>query len=285
MSIASENHCDLSVILLTWNSRRFLDECLRSLRQAVQGLKYELVVVDNNSYDDSVQRVLQIFPQAKLIRNDRNRGVGPARNQGLAVAKGRYLWLLDVDTRLVAGDVGELILFMDNNPQVGLAGCKLVYPDGSLQPSCRTFPTVLSKALRRLPAWFLQGQQAKEYYSSSVLTDIREVDYVIGASQLIRKQAFEQVGFLDNAIFYGPEDVDYCLRLWKAGWKVTYYPLIAIVHYEQRITKGFILNWTTVRHFGALFYYFRKHRYWFSRKTVYRQFASSKHSLYTKKQL
>ena len=273
---------DLSIIILTWNSRQFIVNCLRSVERAVQGLKYELIVVDNGSRDGVLQLLADMFPQVLVIKNSKNRGVAPARNQGLAVARGRYIWLLDVDTRILDGNVKELIGFMNCNPQVGLAGCKLVYPDGLLQHSCRKFPTVPSKMLRRAPAQFLESWRAKEYYTLPAIVSPQEVDYVIGACQLIRRESLEQIGYLDDSIFYGPEDVDYCLRLWKAGWKVVYYPKISLVHFEQRITKKSLLTGTTWKHSAALLHYFTKHGYWLSRNKVYRQIATSQEPVLTR---
>ena len=267
--MTSTERLDLSIIVLTWNSASFIPDCFRSLERAVQGIGHEIIVVDNGSRDDGLRLLCSIVQRARVIRNTTNRGVAAARNQGLAAAIGRYLWLLDVDTRFLDGDMKALIRFMDRNRDVGLAGCRLVYLDGSTQRSCRKFPTVTSKLCRRLQGPRLGRWQAAEDYDPETAS-VQEVDYVIGAYQLIRREAFQAIGYLDEGIFYGPEDVDYCLRLWKGGWRVIYYPHVSVLHYEQRITQRHLLSRITWEHVVGLLHYFRKHGYWFSREKLYR---------------
>ena len=267
--MAGDAKFDLSVVVLIWNSRRFIPDCFRSFARAVQGFPIEFVVVDNGSTDDGLQLLWETIPQAQVIRNTFNRGVAAARNQGLAAARGRYLCLLDVDTCFLEGDVRALVQFMDQNPQVGLAGCRLVHADGSAQLSYRKFPTVQSKICRCLPGHYLDHWRAEEYYSPVASASIQEVDYVIGAFQLIRRETFESIGYLDDSIFYGPEDADYCLRVWSGGWKVVYYPYISILHHEQRITRRRLGSPITWKHLAGLAHYFRKHGYWFSREKLY----------------
>jgi hypothetical protein len=270
----SSDNIDVSVIILTWNSQDFFVECLRSAQTHLDGLAYETIVVDNGSRDGGPELLAREFPQVHVIRNSVNRGVAAARNQGLAAARGRYIWLLDVDTRVLGGSVASLIGWMDENPEVGLVGARLVYADGSLQRSYRKFPTIGSKILRRLPGRWLERWRLHEHYSPDPRNSLCEVDYVIGACQFIRRLALDRVGLLDESIFYGPEDADYCLRLWACGWKVVYYPLLTVLHHEQRITKRRIFSRITWRHLVALFYYFRKHSYWFSREGLYARIAS-----------
>jgi len=255
---------DLSIVIITWNAAGLLDRCLKSIIvENPPSSTYEVIVVDNGSIDHTVD-VTRQYTNITLIRNEKNRGVAPARNQGLAKARGRYLMILDVDTIVGPGALDRLVAFLDANPRVGLVGSRLVYRDGSLQYSCRRYPTLLSKVARRLPVSMSEKLLRREYFLDRDHTSCFPVDYVIGACQVFRREAYEQVGPLDEKIFYGPEDVDYCLRMWKAGWQVYYVGDASIVHDEQRITKRKLFSKITWRHAKALFYFFRKHRYAFS---------------------
>lgn len=268
----------LSIIILTWNSKNLLRICLESIYSNTRTKDYEIIVVDNASYDKTCEMLNVSFPKIRIIRNETNRGVAPARNQGLAVARGEYLLILDVDTVIEDGALDVLMKFMENNSAVGLVGPKLVYPDGELQYSCRKFPTVPSKLLRRIPLRLANKLLVDEEYRAWDHASVQEVDYVIGACQLIRREAFEEVGELDDKMFYGPEDVDYCLRLRKAGWKVVYNPETKIIHNEQRVTRKKLFSIVTWRHIKALVRYFRKHKYYFSREKIYTQFRENRSS-------
>ena len=252
---------NLSVILLTWNSRDFIPDCLGSLLSQVPD-QTEFIVIDNGSKDGSAELVRRECPDAILIENAENRGVGPARNQGLRIAKGDYILVLDIDTIAQPGAIQALIQGMEDDPQVGLSGAKLISPNGHLQYTCRNFPTLWSKLFRQFPpllqGWLLKKEELRDWDHSTR----RYVGYVIGACQMIRRQALEQVGLYDERIFYGPEDVDYCLRMWKKGWRVLYNPDAVIVHLERRITrKHFWFNRLSWLHTKGLVWYFWKHKY------------------------
>ncbi len=261
----------LSIIILTWNSKGMLKRCLQSIYNNTGVKDYEIIVIDNGSQDGTPEMLKANFPEVKIIRNNINRGVAPARNQGLKLAQGEYLLILDVDTIVKQRSIDTLIDFMERNKNVGLVGPKLIYPDGELQYSCRKFPTVPSKVFRRMPFHFARSFLRDEEYREWDHNSIREVDYVIGACQLIRRDALEEVGYLDDKMFYGPEDVDYCLRLRKANWGIVYNPNAEVIHDEQRITRRKLFNKITWKHIAALIWYFRKHKYYLSRKRLYAQ--------------
>jgi len=259
---------DVSVIILTWNSQTFAEKCLTSVFREIRDIAAEVIVVDNASRDNTVPLIQTKFPSVTLIQNKENRGVAPARNQGLRQARGRYALILDVDAEMTPGSLKELLNFMEKHSDVGLCGPKLLYPDGKLQYSCRKFPTLQYKIFRRLPfKWAERWLEDEELRTWDHETSI-PVDYVIGACQLIRSQALAAVGLLDERMFYGPEDVDLCLRLWLHGWKVYYVPQAVVIHWEQRVTKK-LLSRITWYHFVALWRYFAKHGYYLSRKKIY----------------
>jgi len=261
----------LSIIILNWNSKEDLKKCLISIYKNTLLKEKEIIVVDNGSRDGSVEFIEKSYPEIVLIRNEKNRGVGPARNQGMKISKGEYIMVLDVDTEIQPKAIDNLIEAMEKYPQVGLCGPKLIFPSGRIQYSCRKFPNILSKfVFRRLPERLSSIFLLKEEYRKWDHSSPRCVGYVIGACQLIRRKAMNQVGFYDERIFYGPEDIDYCLRMWKAGWKVLYYPRAEIIHKESRITKGIfsqLKNPIFWEHIKGLLVYFRKHRYFLKRPT------------------
>jgi len=259
----------LSIIILNWNSKEDLKKCLVSIYKNTILKEKEIIIVDNGSKDSSIDFIEKNYPEIILIKNKKNRGVGPARNQGMKIAKGEYIMVLDVDTEVKPRAIDNLIKGMKEHPEVGLCGPKLIYPNGKIQYSCRKFPTILSKFIfRRLPEKLSSKFLSKEEYRKWDHSSFRYVGYVIGACQLIRKKALEQVGFYDERIFYGPEDIDYCLRMWKAGWRVLYYPKAEIIHKEARITKSIlnqIKNPIFWEHIKGLIIYFWKHKYLFKR--------------------
>src|SRR5262249_44998616 len=161
-----------------------------------------------------------------------------------------------------------LLADMETHPNVGLCGPKLVGLHGQLQLSCRLFPTLSDKLARRFPFAFTQRISRAAEMADWDHNCVREVDYVIGACQIIRRAALEEVGLLDGRIFYGPEDIDLCLRLHQAGWRVVYNPEAVVVHRERRVARSFLsrLGW---KHFWGIIYYFCKHGYLFSRRRLY----------------
>jgi N-acetylglucosaminyl-diphospho-decaprenol L-rhamnosyltransferase len=250
---------DLSIIYITYNSMALLRQSVESVRAATRIVDYEIIVVENGSSDGTVEW-LRSQPDIKAIYNETNRGVAPARNQGLSAATGRYLMILDADTIVEPDALDTLVACMDAHPEAGLGAPKLIGADGALQYTCRYYPSVLSKIYRRTPLQFAKKQLAAEFLEDWPHDSERAVDYVIGACQIIRREAFEKAGLLDERIFYGPEDIDYCIRMWRAGWKVMYFPRAVVRHLERRITKK-LFSATTYKHAAGLVYFFRKYRY------------------------
>ena len=260
---------DLSIIILTWNSKLLLQRCLESIHRNTKSTAYEIIVIDNASQDDTVQMVRVAYPNIILVQNDKNIGL-PARNQGLFLARGDCLLLLDVDTIVLENALDTLVDYLKSHPNVGLVAAKLTDTEGNIQYTCRKFPTSISKFLRRIPFRWAQRLLAEEELRDWDHTSVRMVDYVIGACQMIRREAFLKVGFIDRHIFYGPEDIDYCLRIWQAGYKVVFNPGAIIIHDEQRITKKRILSRVSFEHIKGLAYYFIKYKYLFSRDKIYK---------------
>ena len=263
-----------SVVILTWNSRQHIGPCLESLDQAAPGSSAELIVIDNGSRDGTPEVVRQMRPDARLIRNRENRGVAAARNQGLVLARAPVSIILDVDTVVMPGAFTRLLDFLDGAPGVGVCGPRLLLPDGSTQPSCQLFPTLIDKVARQLPPAIADAWLAEVELAAWNHLGIRDIDYVVGACQAIRMSALRTVGWLDERIFYGPEDVDLCLRMRLHGWRVTYLGDAVVRHECQRVTRH-RLNVLTLRHALGLAHLFRTHGYLWSRDGLYQRIAQA----------
>lgn len=259
---------DVSVVIITWKMKDYLERLLRTVYK-YSSKNFEMIIIDNNSQDGTIEMVKKDYSDAVLIFNKENKGVAPARNQGLKIAQGKYVFVIDADMEFVEDTMGALFNFMEENPECGFVGSKLIYADGILQLSCKKFPTIKSLFYRRLETFELI-KNSKTLIDHTMAdwdhNQVREVDYCIGACQFYRNSVMQEIGYYDENIFYGPEDIDYCLRVWKAGWKVFYYPFSKIIHHEQRITKKSMFNKITFKHLLGLFYFFKKYNLKLSRK-------------------
>lgn len=264
---------DVSVVILTFNSARYIERCLNDLITALEeaNKKYEIFVIDNGSRDDSPRLVEALKKQRsaniQLIAFDHNTGTTFSRNQGLAQATGENIIILDSDAYVNANALSHLCNYLETNKACGLAAPKLVYPDGRFQLSTDQFPTFVRKLQRFL---FLKKMESQSKAQEPVSGP---VDYAISAFWMIPRRVVNQVGLLDERIFYSPEDVDYCIRIWKAGFTIDYIPQVSVIHDAQEISrpKGFSINWFTLSHAKGLFYLFWKHKYFFSGKRFCRK--------------
>jgi N-acetylglucosaminyl-diphospho-decaprenol L-rhamnosyltransferase len=251
---------DLSIVIVSWNVRDLLRRCLHSILDVSHSMHVEVVVVDNASTDGSSDMVQAEFPGVHIVANSENRGFPAANNQGLAVAQGRYVLLLNPDTEVIEDGLATLAAFAEAHPDVGMVGPQLLYPDGSVQSSRRRFPTLATAvfestwlepyALRRL---------LKRYYVLDRPDDaVQDVDWVTGAAMMARREAVEQVGPLDEGFFMYSEELDWCRRFREAGWRVVYLPTARIIHHEGKSSEQVV----TARHIHfqtSKVRYFRKH--------------------------
>lgn len=232
---SADNRPAVSICIVTWNCRELVLECLRSLRSGSdpEQVPYEVIVVDNASTDGCPEAIRAEFPEVRIIANSENRGFAAANNQAILAARGKWLFLLNPDTVLPEAAIPQLVQMAEKYPDAGAIGPRLINPDGSLQYSCRRFPRPWAALFRNtlLSRIAPNDRWTREYLMLDWdHEDVREVDWVSGAAMLLRREAVEQVGLLDEGFFWGSEDVDYCKRLWDAGWKVIYTPRPAIVH-------------------------------------------------------
>lgn len=248
---------DLSIVIVNWNVRDFLRRCLDSVYAHPCPGRIEVWVVDNASTDGSTQMVRACFPQVKLIENQQNAGFARANNQAIRQAGGRYVLLLNPDTEVKPGALQELVQFMDGHPLAGAAGSLLLNPDHSLQISCYRAPTLGREFLRlfHLDGLIPTGCYHMECWDKDTP---REVDILQGACLLLRRQALEQVGLLDESFFIYSEDVDLCYRLQKAGWRLYWVPGARVVHYGGQSTQQVPFEMFVHLYQGKLAY-IRKH--------------------------
>jgi len=228
---------DLSILIVSWNVRPLLERCLFSLGECYRpdGLSCEVIVVDNASTDGSPETVRERFPQVKLIASDSNLGFTKANNVGARHSSGRYMLLLNPDTEVLGDALSTMVAYMDGHPDVGALGPKLLFSDGRVQSSRRRFPTLATAVLEStvLQQWFPRNRVLERYYiRDRGDNQEQDVDWVVGACLLVRRQAWEQVGPLDEHFFMYSEELDWCRRLKTAGWRVVYLPSATVVHYE-----------------------------------------------------
>lgn len=247
---------DVSIVVVSWNTRDVLLECLDSLRAVANELSVQIVVVDNASTDGTVEAVRERYDGVEFFASRRNSGFGRANNRAFRHCRGRYLLLLNPDATISVDAVKGLVEFMDTTPDAGAAGLQLVYPNDRLQNSYDNFPTVLtqlvSKHLLRLlfPSRFPSKRQA--------VTGPMPVDVVIGACLVLRAEIARELQGFDENYFLFVEETDLCRRIHEAGWKVYHLPHLRIYHGDHH-SQAQAPGLSTLESYRSTFYYFKKH--------------------------
>lgn len=263
---------DLGIVIVNWNTCDYLQKCLETVFAAEGGFSYQVVVVDNNSDDDSVAMVREKFPQTDLIVNDENIGYPRANNVGLQFLgyhaahdvdtdAPRYALLLNPDTEVPPTALYNMVQFMDSRPDVGVAGPKLILSDGSLDKACRRgFPTPMVSIYHYSGlAKLFPNSKRFGWYNMTFADENEEleVDSVVGAYMQVRKDAIEKVGLLDGAFFMYGEDLDWAYRVKQAGYKVWYYPKV-VVHHIKRAASSQSKK-AQFEFWRAMLIFYRKH--------------------------
>jgi GT2 family glycosyltransferase len=254
----------VSVIIVNWNARNYLLQCLASLTPEVCRPSMEIVVVDNDSSDGSPEAVEAQFPHVRLIRSGANLGFAKANNLGVARSRGRYLAFVNSDVKVLKDCLSTLVDYCDQHPEVGMAGPRIIGGDGKLQRSCRGFPTVWNMFCRALamdamfPRTKIFSGYAMSYWPQETL---RSVDMLSGCFWLVRREALEQVGLLDESFFMYGEDMDWCKRFWSRGWKLMFVPSAEAIHYGGGSSSNAPVRFYIERQRADL-QYWRKHHSW-----------------------
>ncbi|MDO8671585.1 MAG: glycosyltransferase family 2 protein [Dehalococcoidia bacterium] len=251
----------LSVVIVSYNTREQLGNCLRSLSENPAGFQVETLVADNASVDGSPEMVANDFPTVRLIKIPENLGFAGANNRAIHEARGKHLLLLNSDTLVLPGALEEMVRAMENNPKAGAVGCRLLNADGTLQRSLRTFPNFFVHFIEMLELYRLLGSGrlvGRVYPHNSDHRQARWIDWVPGACMLIRGKAMEQVGLLDEGYFMYAEDMDLCYRMKKHGWLTFFTPEAEIVHFgggSSAPTRGKLI----VEQYRSLYRFYQKH--------------------------
>lgn len=252
----------LSVVIVNYNVRHFLEQALGSVRRAMQGIEGEVWVVDNNSADDSLRMVRERFPEVKLIANTDNPGFAVANNQAIRQSSGEYVLLLNPDTLVEEDTFSKCLAFMDAHPDAGALGCKLIDGSGKFLPeSKRGFPTPWVAFCKTfgLSTLFPKSRLFNRYHLGFLPEDqSSEVDVLAGCFMFMRSAALDKSGLLDEAFFMYGEDIDLSYRIQQAGYKNYYFPETKIIHYKGESTKKGTLNYVRT-FYQAMIIFARKH--------------------------
>lgn len=253
---------DVSIIIVNWNTRDILRDCLRSVYDQTQDISFEVIVVDNASNDSSPAMIKTQFPQVILVENLKNKGFAAANNQGMTVAKGRYVLLLNSDTVVLDNAVAKTVAFADSHSEAAVIGCRVLNPNRTLQPTCFMFPFLLNIFLgstylyKLFPKSKFFGREQMTWWDRS---NVMGVDVVTGCFMLVRRKALEQIGSMDERFFMYGEETDWCYRFKKAGWKILFTPDAEIIHLGGASTEQ-VKPEMTLQLRGSILLFIKKHR-------------------------
>ncbi len=230
----------LSIIIVNWNTCEVTCNCIQSVYEQTKEFSFEVIVIDNASSDRSVMEINKNFPEVIIIQNKNNLGFASANNQGIEIAKGKYILLLNSDTIVLDNALEKTIQFAESHPEAGLVGCKILNPDKTLQRSCFMHPSLLNMFISTL--YLNQLFTNNKFFGRERMTwwdhnDTRYVEAIMGAFMLTRREALNEVGMMDNSFFMYAEETDWCYRFDKAGWKVIFTPDAEIIHLGGQSSK------------------------------------------------
>lgn len=226
---------DLSIVIVNWNGLNVLRNCLSSISEASPDLDLEVIVVDNDSQDESVAMIEQEFPEVQVVVNSQNLGFAAGNNRGFVTARGRYVLLLNSDTLVLPGALTKSVHYLDENPQIGVLGCRIEFPDRSFQTSCYRFSDPLVLFLTRVLPFGSVANERLNYgrYWARQFAAPADVDCVAGCFMMVRREIIANLGGLDEDFFMYGEDEEWCSRIKRAGWRIVYFPGATIVHIHR----------------------------------------------------
>lgn len=256
----------LSIIIVNYNCCYYLNKCLESIYKyssySLNKNEYQILVVDNASEDDSVNILKSNFPEVKVMVNDRNLGFSAANNIGIKNSFSEYILLINSDCEVYKDSIAGLISFMDNNREVGITGPKILNSDGSVQLSCRRFPSFFDATMHSIIGSFKPDNPFSRRYK---LADVsREkpssVDWVSGSCMMVRRTALKDTGLMDEKYFMYVEDTDICFQMWKHSWKVYYYPLSSVLHHWGKSTEKAGINSNVLMQKSAAYFFWKNYK-------------------------
>lgn len=231
----------ISIVILNWNDRSHLLECLDSLKDCSTSREVEIIVVDNGSTDGSAEAVERNYSYVKVLKNKENVGFPKGNNQGIRASTGEYIYVLNSDIKVLGKCVDILADYLDNHPDIGMIGPKIYYGDMTHQSSCRRFPTIwnnfcsafgLTKVFAK--SKLFSGEHMFYFKGDKTI----DVDVLVGCFWTVRRTALDRFGLLDEGFFIYAEDVDWCKRCWKSGWRIVFYPEAEAIHYGGASTTA-----------------------------------------------
>jgi GT2 family glycosyltransferase len=261
----SLNSMDISVIIVGWNAKHYLELCLESLAAAPPRRSMEIIVVDNASADGSAEMIADRFPHVKLIRSSENLGFAKGNNVAIRQCQGRIVALVNPDVIVFPDCLDALADFLDQNPKVGNVGPRVLNVDMTLQSSCRRFPTLWNNfcsasGLARVfkNSKLFAGEHMFYFRHDRTLP----VDVLVGCFSVIRREALDEVGLLDENLFMYGDDVDWCRRCWNAGWGVVFFPGAKAIHDQGKITARYPVRFAVAQQRSVLYYWRKHHGFW-----------------------
>jgi len=261
---------DVSFIILTWNSASYIKRCIQSyaVQLCQEGLTGEFIIVDNGSQDNTIHVIqheiiadLSTGHTLEIISLERNYGTTISRNMGLKKATGKYIIICDSDTEFYQGKLRDAMDYLESNTDVLIVTPLLLWPEGDVQPSARKFPTLYAKLVKVFEIVFRMQIKHIDFYPDFPWDMPKCIQTAASAFWLMKRNVLDEVGYLDEKIFYSPEDLDYCFRVWKKGYSVHFFPNIKIFHHAQRLSRRNPFSRHALAHFRGLLYYFGKHKY------------------------
>jgi GT2 family glycosyltransferase len=265
------NSVDVSIIMVNWNTRELLYNCINSVYRNTSNSNFGIIVIDNASSDDSDDMLKLEFGDVKVIANTENRGFAAANNQGMLASKGRYILLLNSDTIVLDNAIDKAVAFADAHKQAAVVGPRVLNPDNTLQLTCFMFPSILNMLLsasylyKLFPKSRFFGRERMTWWSRD---DVREVDVVTGCFMLVRREAIEAVGMMDERFFMYGEETDWCYRFKQAGWKVMFTPMSTIIHLGGQSSRKAKTE-MMIRLRLSILQFIDKHYSWLKHKTAW----------------
>jgi len=249
---------DLSIVIVAWNVRELVLDCLASIREAKLGVSYEVILVDNGSADFTVETVSRQFPETRILALPKNIGFGAGNNRGLEVMRGRHAVLLNSDTIVLPGGLEACVRYLDEHPRVGAVGPQLLNPDRTKQNCIHNSPNLVSEVVGQS---LLRRLFPRRYPSKLVDYDGPvEVEAVLGACLFARREVIEQVGMIDEGYFFFLEETDWCHRIRAAGWRIVHLPDAYVIHLYGESTKKKTPLRTRIEYYRSRYLFFQKNR-------------------------
>ncbi|MBN1169185.1 glycosyltransferase family 2 protein [Candidatus Woesebacteria bacterium] len=257
---------DISIIIVNYNTKKLLKNCLESIFKYTKQVNHEVIVVDNASSDDSIKMVNKDYPKVKLIKNKDNLGFAKANNLGIRESKGKYIVLLNSDTELKSNIFKNMYEWMENNKSIGVSTCKLIYPDGRVQSAGGYLPNLLRVAswmlfqdipfVDRLIKPFQPHKELSPMKNDEIYKKSNNLEWLAGTCFIIRRKVIDDVGYLDEDYFMYTEDVDYCYRVNEFGWDIGYNPKYELIHHKGASGSS---EFSVRQEFKGIKIFFKKH--------------------------